>query len=219
MRFAIWTRRAEAARGHAAAYRALGAIRRIPVRALRNSPGRESTQSGLSDDRVDMYPGGSLSGAEHRMRRRRILVVDDYVPGAYATAQLLRLSGHAVMTAYAANDVVPIAVAFRPEVILLDIALAGEHDGLTVARWLRGQRSLANVVLVALTGFDQREEVARIQEAGFDHYLLKPVSLEALESVVSAVPVRPEGAGLDIEPRRFSGGAGAARRAHERDDT
>ena len=124
------------------------------------------------------------------MRRSRILVVDDYVPVAHASAQLLRLSGHAVMTAFTADDVMNTARAFQPDVVLLDIGLRGQNDGVAVAGWLRDEPSFDHTLLVALSGRCDGEDDDRIALAGFDYHLIKPVSFDELEAIIEAAPER-----------------------------
>src|SRR5690348_1920930 len=68
---------------------------------------------------------------------RRILVVDDYEPAATAITRLLRLCGHAVVTASAGREVVPLALEFRPDVIFLDLSLGTGEGGLAIASRLR----------------------------------------------------------------------------------
>jgi DNA-binding response OmpR family regulator len=124
------------------------------------------------------------------VHRSRILVVDDYVPVAHAIAQLLRLSGHAVMTAFAADEVMNAARAFHPDVVLLDIGLRGPHDGVAVANGLREEPSFDCTLLVALTGRCDGEDDARIATAGFDYHLVKPVSFDELEAIIETAPER-----------------------------
>ena len=121
------------------------------------------------------------------MSCHRILVVDDYVPAARAIAQLLRLSGHTGVTVFNADRILDTALAFHPHVVLLDIGLEGQHDGLTVARWLRDEPRLDGVLLVALTGRGDDEMAAHAAAAGFDYYLLKPVGFDDLEAVIATV--------------------------------
>src|SRR6476646_9255477 len=124
------------------------------------------------------------------VRRSRILVVDDYVPVAQAIAQLLRLSGHAVVTAFDANEVMNAARAFQPDVVLLDIGLRGPNDGVAVAEWLRHEPSFDSTLLVALTGRCDGEDDDRIATAGFDYHLIKPVSFDELEAIIEKAPER-----------------------------
>ena len=110
---------------------------------------------------------------------RRVLVVDDNADGADSLALHLRLSGHEVQVAYSGPAALKVAEPFRPDVVLLDIGLPG-MDGYEVARRLRQQPGLADVVLVAVTGYGTDEDRSRSQEAGFDAHLVKPVDADAL---------------------------------------
>lgn len=118
------------------------------------------------------------------MSVRRILVVDDYAPASKALTRLLRLGGHVVESAANAEQAMAVAMAFRPEVVLLDINLGGADDGLAVARWMRVEAHLEGVVLVAITGRCDFEIRDRITAAGFDHYLVKPIPVADIENII-----------------------------------
>lgn len=47
-----------------------------------------------------------------------------------------------------------------------------------------------HVTLVALTGWGQDDDRRRALTAGFDHHLVKPAQLEALQSVLNSIPSR-----------------------------
>jgi signal transduction histidine kinase/CheY-like chemotaxis protein len=117
-------------------------------------------------------------------RSVRVLVVDDNVDAANSLAMLLRLWGHEVAIAHDATAALRVAEAQRPEVALLDIGLPG-MDGYELARQLRPQPGLGRTVLVALTGWGQEEDRRRSQEAGFNHHLVKPVDLSALQELLA----------------------------------
>jgi len=116
-------------------------------------------------------------------RPRRILVVDDNLDTAESLSLLLRMRGHEVGVAHSGPAALEAALAFAPEVVLLDIGLPG-LDGYQVARELRRNPRLANALLVALTGYGQDEDRLLAQEAGFDHHLTKPVDLKVLYGLV-----------------------------------
>ncbi len=80
-------------------------------------------------------------------------------------------------------EAIEAAVTFRPEVILLDIGLPG-LDGYEVARRLREQAETKDVVLVAITGYGQPEDREKSKAAGFNHHLVKPVSIEDVLAVL-----------------------------------
>jgi two-component system CheB/CheR fusion protein len=70
-----------------------------------------------------------------------------------------------------------------PRIVLLDIGLPGQ-DGYELARELRAEPSLQDAVVIAVTGYGGPDERYRAREAGFDHYLTKPVDLEALVALL-----------------------------------
>jgi PAS domain S-box-containing protein len=120
-------------------------------------------------------------------RSLRILVVEDNVDSADSLNLLLRLYGHDLQVARSGPAALEMASAFRPEVVLLDIGLPG-MDGYQVARRLREKPEFKNVTLCALTGFTPSEaDRQRQQQSGFDHYYVKPVSLETLLEMFKSV--------------------------------
>ena len=116
----------------------------------------------------------------------RILVVDDNRDSADSLAMLLRLVGHDVRTVHDGRQALSMAATYRPDLVLLDIGLPG-MDGFAVARHLRSQPELAGVVLVALTGYGSDEDRRQALAAGFNHHMVKPLDLDALQEFLSAL--------------------------------
>jgi CheY-like chemotaxis protein len=79
-----------------------------------------------------------------------------------------------------------IARSYLPRVVFLDIGMPG-MDGFEVARRLRQLPGLEGTVLAALTGWGQREDRRRTQQAGFDHHFVKPPDPQTLETLLSAL--------------------------------
>ena len=123
---------------------------------------------------------------------RRVLVVDDNTDGADMLAMMLELSGHKTQIAYSGLDALETAVAFRPEVIFLDIGLPG-LSGYEVARRFRATPALSPMLLVALTGWGSEEDRRRSKEAGFDIHLTKPVEPAAIDDVMARLGSAQEG--------------------------
>lgn len=115
---------------------------------------------------------------------KQILVVDDNVDAASTLADLLALSGHETHVAHDGPSAVDSALRLRPDVALVDIGLPG-FSGLEVARHLRHGPSLEGLLLVALSGWVQPDDLARSREAGFDLHLAKPVDVETLERLLA----------------------------------
>ncbi|HYX73509.1 MAG TPA: ATP-binding protein [Steroidobacteraceae bacterium] len=117
----------------------------------------------------------------------RILIVDDNRDAADSLAALLALEGHTIECAYSAAEALRCAVAFRAQVVLLDIGLPG-MDGYEVARRLRLLPELRAARLIAITGYGQPQDRARAQAAGFDEHLIKPVSAAGVARALAGIP-------------------------------
>jgi PAS domain S-box-containing protein len=113
----------------------------------------------------------------------KVLVVDDNEDAAQTLATVLEMTGRRTRTVHDGPPVLEAALAFRPDVILLDIGLPG-MSGYDVARQLRADPRLARTVLIAVTGWGSAEDRRRSREAGFDEHLTKPVDLAALEPLL-----------------------------------
>jgi signal transduction histidine kinase/CheY-like chemotaxis protein len=120
----------------------------------------------------------------------RVMVVDDNVDTVTTLAMLVKESGHDVRTAFDGSAVLEAALDYRPDVVLLDIGLPG-LNGFEVAKRLRQQSSLKNIVLVAMTGYGQESDRKRSREAGFDHHLVKPGDFGKLLQIMAAVSELP----------------------------
>jgi CheY-like chemotaxis protein len=116
----------------------------------------------------------------------RVLVVDDNVDTVTTLALLVNECGHDARTAYDGSSVLEAALDYRPHVVLLDIGLPG-LNGFEVAKQLRQQPALQNVVLVAMTGYGREGDRQRSQEAGFDHHLVKPGDFGKVLQILASV--------------------------------
>ncbi len=113
-----------------------------------------------------------------------MLVVDDNQDAANSLAMLLRLKGHEVRVVHNGPAALELVGEYRPEQVFLDIGMPG-MDGYEVARRLRQFPGLEKIRLAAITGWGQQEDRRRTAEAGFDHHLVKPVELSALEGLLA----------------------------------
>jgi CheY-like chemotaxis protein len=113
---------------------------------------------------------------------RRVLVVDDNRDAADSLAEIVEMLGHAAIVAYDGAGALAKARADAPDVVLCDIGLPG-MSGYDVARSLRdGARN--GVLLVAVTGYAQPQDVTRALDAGFDRHIAKPASIEDIERLL-----------------------------------
>ena len=127
------------------------------------------------------------NGARPPARCRRILVADDFPQSAETLAQLLRRDGYEVWVAQDGIEAFQTAAEFRPDVIVLDIAMP-KLNGYQAARKIREQPWGKDIVLIALTGWGQQQDRRRTQEAGFNAHLTKPVNYSTIMELLANVP-------------------------------
>ena len=118
------------------------------------------------------------------VRRLRVLVVDDQTDMADVMAVLVQMLGHDARAAYDGKSGLTAARQDRPDVIFVDIGMAG-MSGYEFARLVRQDPVLASTHLVAVTGYGRPEDRERAREAGFDRHLTKPVDESMLRMALA----------------------------------
>ena len=112
----------------------------------------------------------------------RILVVEDEIIVAKDIQMQLREYGYLpVGHATRGEDAVALAAQLRPDLVLMDIDLSGEMDGVVAAGLIRSQFSLP---VVFLTAYADDRTVAQVKEVMPFGYILKPFSERELRMVL-----------------------------------
>jgi signal transduction histidine kinase len=119
-------------------------------------------------------------------RSLKILVVDDNVEVAEIAGLMLEEIGHTYRIIHDGRRALEAAKDFRPDAILLDIGLPG-MDGYAVCRTLRQDDAFKRTPIIAQTGWGQDRDKMQSSEAGFDHHLVKPVTLSDLERLLANI--------------------------------
>ncbi|MFL6665501.1 MAG: ATP-binding protein, partial [Rhizobacter sp.] len=120
---------------------------------------------------------------------RRILIVDDNQDAADSIAQYLQLEGHEVKTVGDGAQALSSVPVFAPQIVVLDIGLPG-MSGYEIARRMRKLPATRDVLLVALTGYGQKEDQQRAMEAGFDRHFVKPTDPRVLVQLIAEWPAQ-----------------------------
>ncbi len=107
-----------------------------------------------------------------------------------ALAICLTKYGHLVRTAHDGLAALAAAAEFAPQVILLGIGLP-KLDGFRVAGQIRQHLSLQSACLIAVTGFGRTDDQHAAYEAGFDHFLVKPIAHAQLLTILKALIAAP----------------------------
>lgn len=123
----------------------------------------------------------------------RVLVVDDNVASAKTLGWSLELLGHRVQVVNGGREALEAVKASVPDVVLLDIGLPG-MNGFEVCSAMREMPALEHTVIIAQTGWGQKEHVQHAKEVGFNHHLVKPVQIDTLQEILRGVKSGGKGA-------------------------
>ncbi len=159
------------------------------VEAKSPGQGRGSTFTVTLPALADAANGASVSSEIGRAGdgpRRRVLVVDDNRDGAESLALMLRFIHNEVRVARDGVEALEQAERFRPEVILMDVGMP-RLNGLDATRQIREKPWGKGIAIIALTGWGQENDRERSREAGCDGHMVKPVELQELERVLTAI--------------------------------
>ena len=123
-------------------------------------------------------------------RVRRILVVDDDPQLSGYLVELFDSLSEAMEVETADNgfDAGRKVLAFRPDLVLLDLMMPG-LDGFEVCRRIREDPSTRDVRIIAMTGYPSPGNIERIVSAGAEACLPKPIDTRAL---LKAIGLEPE---------------------------
>jgi len=112
---------------------------------------------------------------------RALIVEDEALIAEELRERLLRLGFSIIATVDSAEEGVAIATRERPDLVLMDIRLRGEKDGVEAAREIRQQ---VDVPIVYLTAYSDRLTVDRAKQTEHDGFILKPFLRRELQPTI-----------------------------------
>jgi DNA-binding response OmpR family regulator len=113
-----------------------------------------------------------------------ILVVEDDAVILDTLAYNLARQGFTVRKALNGAEALKLTRKFPPDLILLDLMLPGQYDGIQVCEKIRGDNP--NVVVIMTTAKDTEEDKVKGFEAGADDYVTKPFGMKELLARINA---------------------------------
>jgi DNA-binding response OmpR family regulator len=112
----------------------------------------------------------------------RALIVEDEVLIAEELKERLSRLGFSIIAAVdSADEAIAVAIRECPDVVLLDIRLKGEKDGVQAAQEIHQK---VDVPVVYLTAYSDRLTVDRIKGSHYDGFVLKPFRAGELQSTI-----------------------------------
>src|SRR5256885_12355915 len=118
-----------------------------------------------------------------KVKGKRLLVVDDEAPIQRILRRTLSMSGYDVLVADNGKQAVEMVQLHQPDLILLDLCLPGEFDGLEVCRQVR---QLVQTPVIILSAVGEEKQKVKALDLGADDYLTKPFSNDELQARVRA---------------------------------
>ena len=119
---------------------------------------------------------------------KRILIVEDQADIRKLIRMTLEFENYEIHEASDGSFGLRMAQAIKPDVMLLDVMMPGELDGLQVCQRIKSDPAMKLTKVVLLTARGQQKDREAGEQVGADEYLIKPFSplqlIETLERLV-----------------------------------
>ena len=111
--------------------------------------------------------------------QQKVLVVDDVEPNRRLVKEALSQTGLKISEADNGEQAILVAKEFSPDLILMDIRMP-VLDGYEATKKLKADPKTRDIPIIALTASILNDKLKKIEESGFDSYILKPFNLSEL---------------------------------------
>lgn len=116
------------------------------------------------------------------MSSKNIFIVEDDEILVLVNTMLVKSLGHNVVgKANNGLDAIEQIKNLNPDVILMDIKIIGEMDGIDAMKEIQ---KFANIPVIYVTGNSEPETYARAKETNFKSFLIKPINIELLKEAL-----------------------------------
>jgi CheY-like chemotaxis protein len=123
----------------------------------------------------------------------RVLIVDDNAMFIEMARFVLAAAAYEVETAPDAHRALLQIPVFLPDLILMDVQMP-VMDGIELTRRLKADPATTHIVIIAFTAYALKGDTPKLQAAGFNGYIAKPVDVTMLAAEVRFWLEGPESA-------------------------
>jgi two-component system, cell cycle response regulator DivK len=124
-------------------------------------------------------PGGTAI----RPARQRVLIVEDNDLNMKLFNDLLVAHGYDTLQTKDGVEALALARRHRPDLILMDIQLP-EVSGLQVTKWIKEDKNLSMIPIIAVTAFAMKGDREKMRDGGCEDYIAKPISVASFLKTV-----------------------------------
>ena len=115
--------------------------------------------------------------------KKTVLIVEDNELNMKLFNDLLEAHDIQTLQTRNGNEVLDMARAEKPDLILMDIQLP-EVSGLDVTKWLKDDEELKDIPVIAVTAFAMKGDEEKIREGGCEDYISKPIAVGQFLEVI-----------------------------------
>ncbi|HXZ45632.1 MAG TPA: response regulator [Pseudolabrys sp.] len=115
--------------------------------------------------------------------RQRVLIVEDNDLNMKLFNDLLVAHGYDTLQTKDGVEALALARQHRPDLILMDIQLP-EVSGLEVTKWIKEDKSLNMIPIIAVTAFAMKGDREKMRDGGCEDYIAKPISVASFLQTV-----------------------------------
>jgi len=136
------------------------------------------------ETKIEVAAKNSLRFNEINFHHASVLIVDDVEHNRFLLKEFLKGSNLIVKEVINGKQAVELASIDHPDLILMDIRMP-VMDGFEATKILKNNPETAAIKIIALTASVMEEEIRKIKNTGFDHFLRKPIKYADLSEAMA----------------------------------
>jgi CheY-like chemotaxis protein len=127
-----------------------------------------------------------MDPSENGSAHPRLLIVEDEPQQRETLAMLFEGEGYSVRATDSAETALAILATHRPDVVVTDVKLTGQKDGISFFEAVRNREDGRHIPFIFMTAYNDAAAIERVKKMGSVDYITKPFNLEDLIALVRA---------------------------------